>query len=93
MTVIIISRNLGKNKGVRKMLFEGAYPPGVTGRMIDALEGDGRCCANCRYFNGDYCTREWNNAEEDYMVPERDMKDDGDCCDEYESEDEYDVGI
>ena len=69
-------------------MFEGAYPPGVTGKMIDALEGDGRCCDNCRYYNGDCCTREWNNAEEDYKVTERDERDPEDYCDEYESEED-----
>ena len=43
-------------------------------------------CENCRYYNGDYCMRDWNNAEEDYKVPERDARDPDDYCDEYESE-------
>ena len=68
-------------------MFEGAYPPGVTGRMIDALE-NGRCCGYCRYYNGDCCMREWNNADEDYKVPERDERDPMDYCDDFESEEE-----
>ena len=37
-------------------MFEGAYPPGVTGKMIDDYFHDrdlDRCCENCEnYFNG-----------------------------------------
>lgn len=66
---------------------EGDYPPGVTGKMIDGLErGDGRCCGNCRHYNGDYCIRLWNNAEEDYLVKGRDDSEPTDYCDEWESE-------
>ena len=65
-------------------MLDGAYPPGVTGRMIDALEGDGRMCDNCRYFNGDYCIREWNNADESYKLTERDARNPGDYCDDWE---------
>lgn len=69
------------------MLFEGSYPPGVTGKMIDYLD-DGRCCDNCRYYNGDYCIREWNNADESYKLTERDARKPEDYCDYWESESE-----
>lgn len=38
-------------------------------------------CGSCRKFNGEYCTKDWNNGEEDYCIPERDEKDpDNDTC-------------
>ena len=39
-------------------MFEGAYPPGVNGRMIDEYFGDcepDRCCDNCRYYEERTC--------------------------------------
>ena len=71
------------------MLFEWEYPPGVIKKTIDALEVDERCCENCLHYNGDYCTADWNNGEEDYKVPARDQRDPEDYCDRYESEEDY----
>lgn len=66
-------------------MFEGAYPPGVTGKMIDALETH-ECCGNCRYFDGEYCTKEWNNLDRDYCVPERDSTYEDEWCNDWEDE-------
>ena len=38
-------------------------------------------CGNCLDYDGDHCTLYWNNADDDYYVPERDDKDPYDCCD------------
>lgn len=62
---------------------EGAYPPGVTGKNIDQLE-EPMCCGSCRYYDGDYCTAQWNNADRDYCVPERDSRNPDDFCDDWE---------
>lgn len=64
-------------------MFEGAYPPGVTGKMIDALENP-YCYDNCRLYNGEYCIREWNNADESYKLTERDARHPDDSCDNWE---------
>lgn len=55
--------------------------------MIDALEhGDGRYCENCRHYNGDYCLKDWNNADESYRLTERDEHGPGDYCDDFDGE-------
>lgn len=47
-------------------------------------------CGSCRLFNGDYCTKDWNNGEEDYCIPERDEKDpDFDYCDDIDYVEEW----
>ena len=51
--------------------------------MIDAKEVM-RCCDNCLHFNGDYCMREWNNAEEEYRIIDRDAREPEDYCDDWE---------
>lgn len=66
-------------------MFDGAYPPGVTGAMIDKLENR-CCCENCRFYNGNYCTKEWNNADEEYCVPARDEKDSDDYCEDWDGD-------
>ena len=44
-----------------------------------------KCCGNCWLFNGDYCTKDWNNADEDYCVPERDSHEPEDkACDDWD---------
>ena len=66
-------------------MFDGDYPPGVTGKMIDRLD-DPRCCDNCTHYDGTYCTKEWNNLDEDYLITERDKKNWNDFCDDWEAE-------
>ena len=61
---------------------DGAYPPGVTGKMIDELDNP-NCCGNCIHYNGSYCTRMWNNMDEDYKTDE-DEKEPEDYCDDWE---------
>lgn len=73
----------------------GDYPPGVTGADIDRLEGTDyrlpdECCAKCRSYNGDYCTKEWNNMDEDYKVEDRDAKDPDDYCEDFDFYPEWD---
>lgn len=66
-------------------MFDGDYPPGVTGEMIDNLEVK-RCCGTCIHFdfNKEACTLSWNNLDPDYYNPNTDDRDEDDCCDEYE---------
>ena len=70
-------------------MFEGDYPPGVTGREpelngIDEMWIPDDCCGYCTHYCGDVCAKEWNNGDDSYYVPERDDKDEDDCCDDYE---------
>ena len=68
-------------------MFDGAYPPGVEGWMLDLLEADVKeCCGSCMHYNGTYCTKEWNNMDSDYCIPHRDEKDPEDNCDDWEGE-------
>ena len=32
------------------------------------------CCGNCWLFNGNYCTKDWNNADECYCDKDRDSR-------------------
>lgn len=41
-------------------------------------------CWNCRSFNGDFCTKYWNNMDECYKVTWRDEKNPDDCCEDWE---------
>ena len=41
-------------------------------------------CKYCTYYNGSYCTYEWNNCDESYCIPERDKRDEDDLCENYE---------
>ena len=68
-------------------MFEGAYPPGVTGAMIDKLENK-PCCGNCMHYDFRYeaCTLTWNNLDSDYYNPNTDDRAEDDCCDEWEEE-------
>ena len=43
-------------------------------------------CYNCLHYDGRYCTKDWNNLDPDYCIPERDSKDRFDCCDEWEAD-------
>ena len=71
------------------MVGEGAYPPGVTNDMLDAMEGPDDmwlpepCCGYCEHFDGDRCTKDWNNMDESYYVPDRDDKSEYDWCEDY----------
>lgn len=42
------------------------------------------CCQYCTGFDGEYCMKEWNNADKDNCVPERDEREADDLCDDYE---------
>jgi len=41
-------------------------------------------CWNCFNFNGDYCTKYWNNNDESYKDPDRDSRDYRDWCSDWE---------
>ena len=50
------------------------------------FEEPSACCGNCRHFNGDFCTKDWNNMDEAYKVSWRDAKEPDDWCEDYEEE-------
>ena len=41
-------------------------------------------CFNCRHYNGAACTKEWNNLDLYYYVPQRDDKEPDDFCEDWE---------
>ena len=43
-------------------------------------------CWNCREYNGDFCTKLWNNLDECYKETERDLRDPDDKCDDWEKD-------
>ena len=58
-------------------------------RMIEeAMEEEKnikKCCGNCWLFNGNYCTKLWNNADECYKDVYRDSHDPyDDACEDWE---------
>lgn len=70
-------------------MFDGSYPTGVTGKMIDDLEGRNiQCCGNCIHydFRREACTLTWNNLDSDYYCSETDDRAEDDYCDEWEEE-------
>ena len=52
-------------------------------------EQDMRCCANCTHYFNDVCTKDWNNMDESYYLPDRDDKDPEDSCDDWEYNELY----
>lgn len=40
-------------------------------------------CWNCEAYDGDHCTKDWNNADESYYIPDRDDKEPEDYCDDW----------
>ena len=64
-------------------------PPGcVEPEEIDEMFIPEPCCRYCTHYNGDYCTKDWNNMDESYCITDRDEKDEYDVCDDYEWNDE-----
>lgn len=61
----------------------------IIGRL-EALTNDMNpdvkpCCGNCWLFNGNYCTKLWNNADECYKDVYRDSHDPyDDACEDWE---------
>lgn len=45
-----------------------------------------RCCDTCREYDGDRCTKFWNNLDPAYYIPDRDDKDPDDYCEDWEEE-------
>lgn len=43
-------------------------------------------CWNCWRFDGDRCNKDWNNADPDYYLPDRDDKEPDDICDYWEKD-------
>ena len=51
----------------------------------DPLE---KVCGTCHYYNGTFCTIDWNDMDEAYKVTWEYEKSYNDTCDEWEMEDE-----
>lgn len=43
-------------------------------------------CWNCTHYDGDRCDKDWNNADEDYYVPDRDDHEPNFKCDYFVKE-------
>ena len=43
-----------------------------------------KCCGNCLHYFDDVCTKDWNNMDESYYIPDRDDKEPDDTCDDWE---------
>ena len=43
-------------------------------------------CWNCTAFDGEHCTKNWNNADEDYYNPDTDDKSPADYCDDWQKD-------
>ena len=41
-------------------------------------------CWNCKLYNGDYCTKLWNNLDECYKDTERDERRPDESCEDWE---------
>ena len=66
-------------------------PPGcVEPEEVDDMFIPEPCCRYCTCFDGDYCTKFWNNMDESYCDPDRDGRDDYDYCDDFEWNGELD---
>ena len=78
---------------------DGAYPPGISGWMLDAYFGDDgapdRCCENCAYYEERTCgmicsvlEAECSDTELGDMTDEEYMerfgKEPDDCCEDHE---------
>ena len=58
------------------------YDSSISGNEAQGVSYVCRC-ENCFHYDGGYCTKDWNNMDDDYMIPERDEKDPDDYCDDY----------
>ena len=43
-------------------------------------------CWNCKTYNGDFCTKLWNNLDECFKDTMRDLREPSDCCDDWEED-------
>jgi hypothetical protein len=59
-------------------------------RFAEVAEEIKPCCGNCKEYNGDYCTKFWNNLDECYKDTERDARDPEDeACDDWELDEDW----
>lgn len=50
-----------------------------------------KVCNNCMHYDGDHCTKDWNNMEPDWYRPDRDDREPDDSCDDWEEGEEDDT--
>jgi len=54
-------------------------------RLEEVAKEVSPCCGNCMEYNGRYCTKYWNNMDEDYLDKDRDSKEpDDEVCEDWE---------
>ena len=53
----------------------------------DEYEGP-RECNFCIHYDGNHCTKDWNNMDGSYYIPDRDDKNGDDTCDDFELDEE-----
>lgn len=41
-------------------------------------------CGSCIHYDGSRCTKDWNNLDDAYYIPERDDKKQSEWCEDYE---------
>ncbi len=54
------------------------------GDLMDKANRPVKHCGNCKEYDGNRCTKEWNNLDDCYYIPWRDDKEPDDCCDDWE---------
>ena len=54
--------------------------------FTDPAEPEPHCCGNCDNFDGDYCTKWWNNMDDSYKDEDRDSRRPGETCDDWSGE-------
>ena len=47
------------------------------------------CCETCVHYDGRRCTKDWNNLDPAYYIPDRDDVEPWDHCEDYEYDKEF----
>ena len=45
-------------------------------------------CGSCVHYDGNRCMKCWSDLDEEYYIPDRDDKNEDECCDDYEWDEE-----
>lgn len=45
-------------------------------------------CGSCVFYDGSHCTKDWNDLDITYYLPERDDREPYETCDDYEWDEE-----
>ena len=67
---------------------ERYYESGQCERDMEAKEARNEPgCWNCFCYDGDHCTKDWNNLDPCYYLPDRDDKEPTDWCEDHDKDD------